>query len=71
MLKRVDVGVEAFVKDALAGNPTAGVKVWGFAEGGVGYTTTGGYIDDLTGKIDEFAAKIASGEVVVPTDPKA
>jgi len=71
MLKRVDVGVGAFVADALAGNPTAGVKTWGFAQGGVGYTTTGGYIDDLTGKIEEFAAKIASGEVVVPTDPKA
>jgi len=71
MLKRVDVGVAAFVADALAGVDTAGVKTWGFAEGGVGYTTTGGYIDDLTAKIEEFAAKIASGEVVVPTDPKA
>ena len=71
MLKRVDVGVGAFVADALAGTPTAGVKVWGIAEGGVGYTTTGGYIDDITGKIDEYSAKIASGEVVVPTDPKA
>jgi len=71
MLKRVDVGVAAFVKDALAGTATAGVKVWGIAEGGVGYTTTGGYIDDITSKIDEYSAKIASGEVVVPTDPKA
>jgi basic membrane protein A len=71
MLKRVDVGVGAFVADALAGTPTAGVKVWGIAEGGVGYTTTGGYIDDITGKIDEYSAKISSGEVVVPTDPKA
>ena len=71
MLKRVDVGVAAFVKDALAGTPTAGVKTWGIAEGGVGYTTTGGYIDDITSKIDEYSAKIASGEVVVPTDPKA
>ena len=71
MLKRVDVGVGAFVKDALAGVDTAGVKTWGVAEGGVGYTTTGGYIDDITSKIDEYAAKISSGEVVVPTDPKA
>ncbi|MDA3017936.1 MAG: BMP family ABC transporter substrate-binding protein [Actinomycetota bacterium] len=71
MLKRVDVGVAAFVADALAGVDTAGVKTWGFAEGGVGYTTTGGYIDDLTSQIEEYAAKIASGDVVVPTDPKA
>jgi basic membrane protein A len=71
MLKRVDVGVGAFVADALAGVDTAGVKTWGFAEDGVGYTTTGGYVDEFTAKIDEYGAKIASGDVVVPTDPKA
>ncbi len=70
MLKRVDLGVTAFVRDALAGTPTAGVKVWGYAEGGVGYTTTGGYISDLTAQIDAQAAKISSGEVVVPTEVK-
>ena len=69
MLKRVDLGTRAFVTDALAGTPTAGVKTWGYAEGGVGYTTTGGYIDDLTGQIDDFASKISSGSVVVPTEP--
>jgi basic membrane protein A len=71
MLKRVDVGVAAFVTDALAGTPTAGVKTWGYAEGGVGYTTTGGYIDELVEQIDAQAAKVSSGETVVPTDPKA
>lgn len=70
MLKRVDTGVNAFVTDAIAGKPTAGVKVWGYAQGGVGYTTTGGHIDDLVAQIDEQAAKISSGEIVVPTDPK-
>lgn len=69
MLKRVDLGTRAFVTDALAGTPTAGVKTWGYAQGGVGYTTTGGYIDDLTGEIDDFASKISSGAVVVPTEP--
>jgi basic membrane protein A len=71
MLKRVDVGVAAFVTDALAGTPTAGVKTWGYVEGGVGYTTTGGYIDELVEQIDAQAAKISSGETVVPTDPKS
>ena len=69
MLKRVDLGTRAFVKDALAGTPTAGIKTWGYAEGGVGYTTTGDFLADLTEKIDAEAAKIASGEVVVPTEP--
>ena len=71
MLKRVDLGTRAFVADAVAGKKTAGVKVWGAKQGGVGYTTTGGYIKDITSKIDAFQKKIASGAVVVPTDPKA
>jgi basic membrane protein A len=70
MLKRVDTGVNAFVKDALAGKKTAGVKTWGIKQGGVGYTTTGGYVKDVASKIDALSKKIASGAIVVPTDPK-
>jgi len=71
MLKRVDLGTRAFVADAVAGKKTAGVKVWGAKQGGVGYTTTGGYVKGLTVKIDAFQKLITSGAVVVPTDPKA
>ena len=69
MLKRVDLGTRAFVADALAKKKTAGVKVWGYAQGGVGYTTTGGYLGADTKVINTFAAKIKSGAVKVPTDP--
>lgn len=69
MLKRVDLGTRAFVADALAKKKTAGVKVWGYAQGGVGYTTTGGFLGDDTKVINTFAAKIKSGAVKVPTDP--
>ena len=70
MLKRVDLGTRAFVADALAGKKTAGVKTWGAKQGGVGYTTTGGYISKaVAAKIDAAQKKIASGSVVVPTDP--
>ena len=70
MLKRVDLGTRAFVADALAGKKTAGVKTWGAKQGGVGYTTTGGYISKaVASKIDAAQKKIASGSVVVPTDP--
>ena len=70
MLKRVDLGTRAFVADALAGKKTAGVKTWGAKQGGVGYTTTGGYISKaVAAKIDAAQKKIASGAVVVPTDP--
>lgn len=69
MLKRVDLGTRAFVRDALAGKKTAGVKTWGYKQGGVGYTTTGGYLKDEVSVINNYAKKISTGEVVVPTDP--
>ncbi len=46
----------AFVADAVAGKKTAGVKTWGAKQGGVGYTTTGGYVKGLTVKIDAVPA---------------
>lgn len=69
MLKRVDLGTRAFVADALAGKKTAGVKTWGYKQGGVGYTTTGGYLKDVTSVINTYAKKISTGAVKVPTDP--
>ncbi len=69
MLKRVDLGTRAFVADALAGKKTAGVKTWGYKQGGVGYTTTGGYLSSVTSVINTYAKKISSGAVKVPTDP--
>ena len=69
MLKRVDLGTRAFVKRALAGKKTAGVKTWGYKQGGVGYTTTGGYLKDVTSVINTYAKKISTGAVKVPTDP--
>jgi basic membrane protein A len=69
MLKRVDLGVRGFVNDALAGKKTAGIKTWGFKQGGVGYTKTGGYLKDVSSVIDNYGSEIASGKVVVPSDP--
>ena len=69
MLKRVDLGTRAFVRSALANKRTAGVRTWGYKQGGVGYTTTGGYLRNVTKQINTFAKRIATGQVVVPTDP--
>ncbi len=35
----------------------------------MGYATSGGFIDDITGDIDGYADKIKSGEIKVPTAP--
>jgi basic membrane protein A and related proteins len=69
MLKRVDTGVRVFVEGVFNDTFTSGNQTFGFANEGVGYTTSGGLIDDITGEIDAYGAKIASGEVVVPDAP--
>ena len=36
---------------------------------GVGYSTTGGFVDDITDQLDAFKEQIVSGEIEVPTTP--
>lgn len=68
MLKRVDVGVYNFAKSIHDGTFKAGPTVFDLKADGVGYSTTGGHIDDIKAQLDEFKAKIISGEIKVPTE---
>ena len=36
---------------------------------GVGYSESGGAVDDIKAQLDELKAKIVSGEITVPTTP--
>jgi len=69
MLKRVDVGCQKFVSDVLSNKFVAGNETFGMANNGVGYTTSGGLVNDIKSKIDAYAKKIASGAIVVPEVP--
>ena len=69
MLKMVDVAVFETTKAYAEGNFAAGVQVFDLAADGVGYSTTGGFIDDIASQLDDFAAQIISGEIKVPTAP--
>ena len=69
MLKRVDTGTRVFVESVFDDTFTPGNKTFGFANDGVGYTTTGGLVDDITADIDGYGASIASGEIVVAEVP--
>jgi basic membrane protein A len=66
MLKRVDVAVANTIEDFLNGNWTSGSVVFDLAAEGVGYSTTGGFIDDISSQLDALAEQIASGEITVP-----
>jgi len=69
MLKRVDNAVYEITTSHANGDFTAGNVVYDLSTDGVGYSTSGGYIDDITDQLEEFKAQIVSGDIVVPTAP--
>jgi len=71
MLKRVDVAVGKAITDFLEGTFTPGALRLGLEEEGVGYATTGGFVDDIAADLDGYAAQIIDGTIVVPTEPAA
>ena len=68
MLKRVDVAVQNLSKMAMDGKfPGGETTVYGLAEEGVALADSRGAIpEDVLAQIDEYAKKIADGDVVVP-----
>ena len=70
MLKRVDNAVQAFIDSFVAGDVESGKDVVNDLKSeGVGLATSGGFIDDIQGDIDEYRQKIIDGEIEVPTTP--
>ena len=69
MLKRVDVAVFETIKAFTEGTFTPGAQVFDLAADGVGYATSGGFVDDIAADLDAFAEQIKSGEIEVPTAP--
>jgi basic membrane protein A len=55
--------------DVAEGVPTGQTAIFDLAHGGVGYATSGGFVDGIRDRIDAFAAKIVAGAIVVPTEP--
>lgn len=69
MIKRVDTAVYDLVKAQADGKPLTGPQTFDLKKDGVGYSTSGGYIDDIKSQIEAFAAKIKSGQIKVPSKP--
>jgi basic membrane protein A len=69
MLKRVDVATFETIKAFNDGSFEGGVRVFDVASDGVGYSKSGGFVDDIADQLDEYAAQIASGEITVPEAP--
>jgi basic membrane protein A len=69
MLKRVDVAVYNTIQAQVDGAFAAGAQVFDLSVDGVGYATSGGFVDDIVSQLDDYKAKIISGDIVVPTTP--
>ena len=69
MLKRVDVSIFEMIKSAVEGNVQAGPTTYDLSVDGVGYSTSGGFVDDIASQLDDLKAQIVSGDIVVPTEP--
>lgn len=67
MIKRVDVAVLNFLTAAKDDKFVAGATTFDLKADGVGYATSGGGVDDIKTKLDEYKTKIVDGSIKVPT----
>lgn len=71
MTKRVDVAVYETVKAFVEGDFAGGYRTFGLADDGVGYSTSGGAIDDIAEQLEALKQEIVDGTITVPDKPGA
>ena len=69
MLKNVNVAVYEYLSQVNDGDFPSGVTTYDLAVDGVGYSTSGGFVDDIVDQLDELKQQIIDGEISVPTAP--
>jgi basic membrane protein A len=69
MLKNVNVAVHEYLTEVAGGTFPAGVNTYDLAVDGVGYSTSGGFVEDIAADLDAFKEQIIAGEIEVPTTP--
>ena len=57
MLKRADVATYTIAMEVAYGVPKDGNNVFGLDRDGVGYATSGGFVDPIKAQLDAFAAR--------------
>ncbi|MBW0118499.1 BMP family ABC transporter substrate-binding protein, partial [Pseudonocardia sp. KRD-169] len=69
MLKRVDVAVFNYINAVAAGDTTVIPPAFDLSVDGVGYSTSGGGVDDLVADLDAYKAAIINGDITVNSTP--
>ncbi|MCH2421699.1 MAG: BMP family ABC transporter substrate-binding protein [Acidimicrobiales bacterium] len=69
MMKNMDVSVFDVIKAQGEDNFQSGAVMFNLSNDGVGYATSGGFVDDIAGDLDSLKAKVVSGAISVPEVP--
>lgn len=69
MLKHVEVAVYETIKDFVNGQFKGGYRTFDLKVDGVGYSTSGGFVDDIKTQLDDLRQQIIDGTITVPTAP--
>ncbi len=69
MIKRVDVAVYDYVKAVAKGDVSTLPKVFDLKSDGVGYSTSGGKVDDIKDVLDGYKGQIVDGKITVKDTP--
>jgi basic membrane protein A len=69
MTKNVDVVTYDIIKSQVDGTFIGGFEVWGLSRNGVGYATSGGFVDPYVAQLEELRAAIIDGTIIVPIVP--
>jgi len=67
MLKRVDVSVYETIRAEVEGAFEGGYHVFDLSVDGVGYATSGGFVDDIASQLEDLKQQIIDGTITVPT----
>lgn len=70
MIKRVDIAVRDTLIEHAEGQEIGGTtQVFDLAADGVGYSKSGGFVDDISADLDALKQQIIDGTIEVPTAP--
>ncbi len=69
MLKEVGTGIYLAIQSHITDSWSAGQVTYSLENGGVGYATSGGYVDDIVSQLEAFKSQIGNGDIVVSRNP--
>jgi len=67
MIKNVGSGVHDTIQTFISGQFQGGSKVYTLADGGINYSTSGGFVNDIATQLTALRQQIILGTITVPT----